>query len=417
MEKEKKIRIELVLIFYLIACNMLQILMINAKGSLYDSIWKVCILVFTIICCLYISIRHRLKLSLKSTLIWSIFTMLTTISNIFNGCLLTDFSFSNLVSYIYPIISFFTFCVILGNISVDKETMKKFLDYFIVFITYTCVFNMIYNYKLIINFANIKYSYEIQIASFFNNRNTFALYLLYGILSNIIIITYYKNKNKIYLFTLLLFAFNAFLTLSRTNILCIVIFIFTLYLTSKNMRKNRKIILLICIGILVIICIPHFRNFISQNLIRKESKLSNRDNIWKYGIDLYKDNILTGIGINKALNKLKDSFKNTSFHNTYLSILLDGGIVSAIAYMVLLIYGLKNIIMIKKYNLELFRIFMAIFIVYIASGITETNTLFESSATSFLVTTFVFILPLYTNNFYYKKTEERNYIDENKKNN
>lgn len=417
MEKEKKVKIELLLICYLIACNMLQILMIDAKGSLYDSIWKACILVFTIFSCVYISLKHKLKLNKNNTSVWLIFTILTTISNIFNGCLLTNFSFSNLVSYIYPIISFFTFCVILGNVSVNKETMKKFLDYFIAFVTYTCVFNMIYNYKLIINFTNIKYSYEMQIASFFNNRNTFALYLLYGILSNIIIITYYKDKNKIYLFTLLLFAFNAFLTLSRTNILCIAIFIATLYLTSKNMRKNRKITLLICIEILVIICIPQFRNFISQNLIRKESKLSNRENIWKYGINLYKDNKLTGIGINNALNKLKDSFKNTSFHNTYLSILLNGGIVSAIAYMILLICGLKNIIMIKKYNLEIFRIFMAIFIVYIVSGITETNILFESSATSFLVTTFVFILPLYTNNFYYKKIEERNCINENKKNN
>lgn len=416
MKKEKKVRLELVLIFYLIACNMLQILMIDAKGSLYDSIWKACILVFTIFSCVYISLKYKLKLNKNNTLIWLIFTMLTTISNICNGCLLANFSFNNFVTYIYPIISFFIFAVVFGNISFDEECLKNFLNYFIIFITYTCIFNMIYNYSSIINFINIKNSNEVQISSFFDNRNTFALYLLYGILSNIIIITYYKNKNKIYLFTLLLFALNAFLTLSRTNILCIAIFIFTLYLTSKDMRKNRKITLLICCGILVIICIPQFRNFISHNLIRKEAKLSNREVIWKYGINLYRENELTGIGMNNALNKLKDLSQYTSFHNTYLSILLDGGIVSAIGYMILFIYDLKKIIMIKKYNSELFRIFIAIFIVYTVNGITETNILFQTSATSFLCTTFVFILPVYITSFYYRKIEERNYINENQKN-
>lgn len=413
MKKKKNIGIEELLIFYLIGCNMLQILMIDKKGSLYDSIWKVSILIFTIFCCVYISLKRKLKLNKNNTLIWLIFTILMTISNIFNGSLLKTFSFKNLVTYIYPIISFFIFVVILGNISFDEKCLKKFLDYFIIFITYTCIFNMIYNYNSIINFANIKYSSEVQISSFFDNRNTFALYLLYGILSNIIIITYYKNKTKKYFFTLLLFAFNAFLTLSRTNILCIVIFVFILYMTSKNMRQNRKITLCIFVGILMIVFVPQFRNFISHNLIRKEAKLSNREAIWKYGADLYKDNELTGIGINNALNELKNSSRYTSFHNTYLSILLDGGIVSAIAYIMLFIYSLKKITVIKKYNPELFRIFMAIFVVYIVNGITETNILFQTSATSFLCTIFVCILPIYITNSYYKKREERSYINEN----
>ena len=73
MKKEKKVRLELVLIFYLIACNMLQILMIDAKGSLYDSIWKACILVFTIFSCVYISLKYKLKLNKNNKIVQKIF--------------------------------------------------------------------------------------------------------------------------------------------------------------------------------------------------------------------------------------------------------------------------------------------------------------------------------------------------------
>src|SRR5699024_9944933 len=86
-----------------------------------------------------------------------------------------------------------------------------------------CFYNFVVNFKnFSLLFNNIN-PYEVAFKSFFTNRNAFAQFLLFCIISNSYLLKIYNQKKFKISFIILIL--NLLMTLSRTAIACSIIFL------------------------------------------------------------------------------------------------------------------------------------------------------------------------------------------------
>ena len=405
-EKLKSYSLYKILFVYMVATNLLQILLIDSKGNIYDSLWKIFTLGMLILYAIFKSFKNNLKISKRKMFFWGIFVLLSLIVLIFNGDII-DFNSSIMVSFLFPLISSFIFLVLFGQLSMNKVDLKKFLQLFIFYVLYMCIYNMVVNYDMITNFMNITSAYQVDIASFYNNRNTFAYYLIFGIICVTVMLKTYDANKKIYGFILLIFVFNILLTLSRTAILSVIIFYLLLFFYNSKTKHKFIFCLSVFLCLTVVFTVPSLNSFISNNIIRAESGVTGRSSVWNFGIELFKNsNILVGLGYDEPHAILTRSyFEISSFHSTFLTILLCGGIFLFSGFVGIIIFSFVTAFNIKKYDRNLGLFFISIIIVYLCYSVTESQIIFFPSSTNFIATTFVCLIPNYILNSFKEKSD------------
>lgn len=401
MKTKKNSNLMLYLIpIYMILTNLLQILCISDKGSFLDILVKFIILAGLILTTFFYSVRNNIKIEKKNLMFFVVFLFSILMVFLFN----TDFynlNMSEIVSTVYPLINIFIFITLLGNQSINPSDFKKILKFFSIYVLYMCVFNFIVNFNDIINFSIFNSAYSYNFSSFFNNRNTFSFYLMFGIITTYILINNYKEKNKLFLFSLIFMIINIMLAMSRTGMICTAIFFFLNFIFNTTSKNKIISIIILFIGLAVLLSNENFSAFIVNFIIRKDSGLTGRNNIWEFGFNLAKNNLFLGLGFYKPIFLLEQSVYNiASYHNTFLSIFLYGGIVLTFTYIFCYIKILIDIFKLKKYDKKIHYIFLSIFFVYIVYGFAETQVLFFPSAVNFVSTSFVCLIPKYLLNYY-----------------
>ena len=162
---------------------------------------------------------------------------------------------------------------------------------------------------------------------------------------------------------------------------------------------------------LIIFFVPSINSFVFNNLVRAESGVTGRSSVWEFGINLLqKNNIIVGLGYDEPHHLLTMSyFEISSFHSTFLTLMLCGGILLFFSFLGIIIYSLYVALKIKYYNKKIGLFFISIIIVYLCYGVTESQIIFFSSSTNFVATSFVCLIPTYILNYYKGKSE--NYED------
>lgn len=401
-----------ILFIYMIATNLLQILLIDAKGNVYDSLWKIFILGVLIVFAFFKSLKVKQKISKKKLFFWGVFVLISSITLIFNGDL-ENFNSSIMVSFFFPIICSFIFLVLFGQQTIDERGLEKFLKMFIFYVLYMCIYNFIVNFDVISNFMNISSAYQVDIASFYNNRNTFAYYLIFGIISTTMLIKSYEVNKNVYLPILLFFIINIILTLSRTAMLSVLIFYFILFLFNSKRKQKITLFLLIGICLMIVSFVPSINSFVFNNLVRADSGVTGRGAVWNFGVDLLrKSNMFFGLGYDEPHMLLTMSYLGiSSFHSTFLTLLLCGGLLLFSCFLGIILYSFIIAVKIKYYNKKIGLFFVSIIMVYLCYGVTESQIIFFSSSTNFVATSFVCLIPTYVLNYYKGKRDE----NENKK--
>lgn len=318
----------------------------------------------------------------------------------------------NINILILPIYTFI-FYGILDNTAVGKDDICKFFKWFIIFIIIACIYNIVKDTKYILNFLYIEDAYEYNLASFFDNRNTFATYLVFAIIGCIYVHTV-EHKKYIY-FLLLLFLANLFFTLSRTSIISFSAFLFVYFWISSQKKMAVRIVvinILFCI-LAIVLSMDSVNNFLYNVLFRVESGTTGRSRIWLLGLDFYKsNNIIFGTGYGAGSSYLDIITKRQSFHNAYINILVTGGIVLLVFYLLLIIYTMRINLRILKKDHTMGAFFIGIMVFYLTSAIAEGYVLLTSSGLSFLISIFVLVLPkLYYNLLSRNKLSGMEYAD------
>lgn len=145
-----------------------------------------------------------------------------------------------------------------------------------------------------------------------------------------------------------------FLTFSKGAIAGFVVG-FAVYLVF-NWRRDRSARLVgmaapWLLAILVVVAALTIGNFKSvvEHRVNVNNPSSGRIQIWLHAIDLYRKNPLTGIGINNFRQLESKDFAVAKYmHNTYLEVLVEGGIVTFLLYLSFQVMVLRRAFVVRR---------------------------------------------------------------------
>lgn len=228
--------------------------------------------------------------------------------------------------------------------------------------------------------------------SFFSNRNVYAAYLFFS--STASLYFYSLTKHKRYIFFIALFSFQVYLASSKASLLaiCIMICIY-IYLKTKNKAFVLVLAVIAILPALYYILLPMLSNlghYTNDGISSSQIRLQN----WEMGIKKLIDEmaILNGLGMGSEVCFLTSFRRYGSFHNVYIDLLFQGGVIKLLIYL----YALKDIwLNIKKCcDINIKIVIEASFIAIIAHGFVESGAmLFSNTYYSFLSTILFAILP------------------------
>ncbi|MDD5972974.1 MAG: O-antigen ligase family protein [Spirochaetales bacterium] len=154
---------------------------------------------------------------------------------------------------------------------------------------------------------------------------------------------------------------------SRTPLVVLMIFtiimFFYLFFTVLIKKINKKVVLISFILICVIVCAIVSIAILKKNAISSESMSfinlinrisSNRINIWKVCLTLFKDSPLIGVNNNYYDEVLSSYFGyGPSPHNVYLSLMTINGLPSLLIYIFIIGYSIVTAVrLIRNYKYE-----------------------------------------------------------------
>jgi len=321
---------------------------------------------------------------------------------------------------ILPIIFFIHYLIsycMLASVKIKEIDLSYFFKLFSKFAFIACVYNIIINFSSIINISVL--SKYIHISSFFNHRNGFGQFLFFAIIGIVYLILEDKKNKKNYLL-LLFFLFNLLFTFSRASILATGIFLFLIFFKSSSKGITKKIlwilflIVVMILGTIFVINNPSMLEFIDYYVIRTDDGLTGRDTLWMFAIDVFENgNYLLGYGLGSTVDLL-EKFDFTNTHNTYVEVLVLGGVMYLLAMLALYIYIYIKEKKAEKHLEAKFIVFRMSLISFLVYTFFEKVLLFGTGYAPIITTIFMVTIPLIIINNIKKSEnkEESEWIEE-----
>src|SRR5690625_2925303 len=270
----------------------------------------------------YILINNKGKMNVsgnKLTILYFImlFYFIFYNLNMFNGIDVESFIKTIIIS-----IGFITFLLIVNSEQINIQEHKSFMKKILLFIILISLYNLVKNYDMIVYGVSDTHIKK-QFASFFSNKNTFAMVLGVGIISSTYLLV--TEKKAKYIFVLLFLYLNLFLTNSTNGFLSSLIFLmlFFLLLFYKNIIRVYIFGLSSLVTLIILYIRGYFDGIIDFFVYRDFTEFSGRTDIWNAGFKAFLDNPIIGVGIGKTEDILfANGFGLSKFHNSYIEILV-----------------------------------------------------------------------------------------------
>lgn len=329
----------------------------------------------------------------KNSLFLVYFITLSYVISFFSG-LKVGFEFSIILKTVFLSIITFTIICTYKAFYLTEEGLTNFMKKILLFVIFASIFNLLINLDLLF-YGTSSFFNKKQFASFFGNRNTFGMLLTVGIISNIFLL--FKEKKIIYLPVFLLLYWNVILTDSTNSLLTSIIFliIFSMLIFRKKLIKKISFYFL---GIALILFL-YYKGFFDGVLsfIQEDdlTEFSGRPEIWQAGLNTFIDNPLFGVGIGKSEHILSSSgLEVNQFHNEFIEILVSGGIILLIIYLVLGLFLFIKLIELYSINKLIGSTFLAAFFSLVFSMFFESYGFFGIGFYSGIISIFYLFIPL-----------------------
>lgn len=288
------------------------------------------------------------------------------------GVLARDFFY--LISSIVTILSFTIICFDICYISNGEKNMDWLLK-IITFVALLCAFQTIL-------FGQPFRSAGVYVTtmSSHNNPNGLALVMVAGVFS--LIQRMIKGKNLIVLMVaIMIFVYVVTLTGSRKNLVACILLVglwggYTLFSRNTGLTQGKKIMWLCIIAIAVGFVSFYYRNyFFNSAIFARLSKLSDgssingRVSLYKYAINLWKDNPFFGVGYDQYRVYIGEMS-----HSTYAELLACSGIIGCLIWIIGMFTQFKKnfILILNKGESQFYYIFamnILMFVIELVIGI------------------------------------------------
>lgn len=234
--------------------------------------------------------------------------------------------------------------------------------------------------------------------SFFGQRNRFAACLYLSIVCGVVLFALTRRKKFAVVVVFLLF--QIIITNSRTALVAALISVFVFVCFNSKSR----LLIGAASGCAILVAISMFSEDLGSYLgvffshYGGFDSASVRTDMWGYGIsELMESGMwLFGFGSGTQNIALTPYFEVSSFHNMYIELLFEGGVIKFGSYLVLIassIYCAKKNEAFSEWNL--FRsLYLPLLISWLAFSVLEAGaTPFSTTFFSFLMSVLLFILP------------------------
>lgn len=323
---------KIITIYSLVMCILFSIIVINERINIIKLIYKNKLIIFILI---WIAFTSMSSLKPSTSLNTLIILAITAIQAI-------------LISHLYS----------------EKSFYSILTKYFIISIIFSYIFIFLYP-----QLGFMIYEHKLLPVGVYSHKNVLARFM---VISSIIFMNdMMKSKNYIkkivYLIFQILSVILIFLSESATGIIWIVVLVsanISIIFKNKIFKVYIKIITLYCIIFNIFIYFiskPEIANIISNiRIFGKNLSFTGRNSIWNYAINHIQNKFITGYGVDAFWSSsiirqefyYKYKFYPPHAHNGYLALLLDGGIILLILFIIILYKSIKNNIdNYDKYNL------------------------------------------------------------------
>lgn len=315
---------------------------------------------------------------------------------------------------------------------------KEFFRGFVLLISFSLIFyglaiaiySFVTEWNVYIDLLRIGYgnaSLPVPVGPY-DNRNTFASFLLTGFMFCIFLYFFYKTRKRRFIFVVLTIPLLVaiYFTFSKTNMLLSIltfalVFFRHLFLLLKKHKKRFLIELSIFLGLLGAVIIFRFvpalaptkvaraiTNLLPFNLLEiGQQTLSSRFELWRLAYDLIISRPRTillgdGIYINRVLYHERIILENPgwslsgygNYHSGFIEIVHSFGLVGFLVYLVVLVALLiKVLIFMKKMPAPGYFLFLSL-VVFISRSSVESIMLMTFKTESILAS-FALIMPYF----------------------
>jgi len=308
--------------------------------------WKVLSLVSVIFAIKYFNVWK------KDNIVLSLFIFL------FYGLVLTLFS-PNIGTSFKELQNYFVgwlFPFLLGYSVSDKEQKLKILKIYLVFFSLTIVVGFLAYFNVISDkFYNTDLMFYDRLAVFcwhtiFAGRCSFVLIIL-------LVLFLFKDSNKksklIILFGILFYSFALFLSGTRSCFISVsfVFILVLLFYFYKRKKILNGMILFILISILLVSIYhlnPYLKNRIQNTNLTNDNAIVERIDMYKNGINLLKKPKIFGYAPGISITKGNNIHNMGHFHNSFLQIVLEFGLVGFILFCTILFFIFKRLFLLYK---------------------------------------------------------------------
>ena len=390
-----RINIGKIYFVYLFLVLFLQIIGYSSKGSMLDTLWKAGVIIVTLWYVIY-KTGGRIKSYIIIPILIYIMEQVAALI-----C-------SDLISLSSMINIFVVIAMIYLFMSVSKSgkcfqisDLNWFINAFICLMAYAVIFNFIKNPSSVLGVLSNKSVYANMMTSFFDNKQTFGMFLFMAFIVSIW--GYIINSKKVYIVTAAVFFVNLFLCLSRTALFACIAFIgmIAIFSFKSNRKFSIHIIITVAVVFVVAMLIPVLRTFIMNVVLDTKDTMNARTNIWDYAFSALKGNhLLFGYGEGNVSRAMESVGYRANTHNGIIQVLLTGGIVKFILYLCVICKSFVSIRRIKKYNATLSGIFLATLISVCVFSMGEALVFLDSSAPCVVASILCIGLPLTVENYY-----------------
>lgn len=261
-------------------------------------------------------------------LVWLIFFQISTF--VVDWHMTFYISLQDVAGAFAKCVNFIILYGVMKNVQLKKAQIIRFMEYFVCFSVFACIYNLLAYWPDVMRFATIQNTYELNLQSFFTNRNQFGTFLFVSLVAHSYVVTEKGMKIRnvmIYVIQIL----SILLTMSRGAILVSVLFMGLLILKNIKRKSNLLFVIVsIFFGSLVLIYIltrADIVEYISRIFLRTGEGATGRNSIWNMGISTWQHNIFSGVGFYSGVEWAKtQGFQYGQFHSMIIDILVSGGL-------------------------------------------------------------------------------------------
>lgn len=349
---------------------------------------------------LTILMKNRISINMTQFGILILFFIVLLITQLYNVSIGRQININDIINILAKVFNIFILFIVITKVRINKDHFIKFVKLVLFLGLISCIYNIVKNFDDMLNINNLASSYEAEFNSFFANRNQFGIFMVISMISTFFVLD--KENKIIYKLLIPIFIINLILTMSRTSILAIIIFIIVrecMNLTAKRALKNIYICL--ALGIIMYNVLIPYTGLINKMFIRGESisNASDRTDIWNMGLDVaMNNNFITGLGYFSAQEIAKGmGFEYTQFHSLYVDTLVSGGVVE-LALLAYIFYFLIKKIKESEIDRKMKYNFYAMYVAFIILSIFESCSFFSIGYVDTIFTIYFITIPiLYSN--------------------